>query len=108
MQSGDVDLYTVPLAGGPSRAVVASAHKDYHPSLSPTGQWLYYLHDHKAVYRVPGPSQNWRKAPPEKVIDFRLPAGAFVEDPQISPDGRYLLYARGRFSADIWIASIER
>jgi hypothetical protein len=54
---------------------------------------------------VPGPSQGWRQASPEKVIDFRLPSGAFIEDPQITPDGRYLLYARGRFSGDLWLAS---
>ncbi len=106
--SGDVDLRAVPLAGGASRPVVVSPHKDYHPSLSPSGRWLYYLQDHRAIYRVPGPAQNWRLAAPEKVIDFRLPSGAFVEDPQISPDGRYLLYARGRFSSDIWVASLDR
>ena len=106
--SGDVDLRAVPLAGGASRPVVVSPHKDYHPSLSPSGRWLYYLQDHRAIYRVPGPAQNWRLTEPEKVIDFRLPSGAFVEDPQISPDGRYLLYARGRFSSDIWVASLDR
>ena len=108
VQSGDVDLYAVPLDGGVSRPVVTTTHKDYHPSLSPTGQWLYYLHDHRALYRVPGPSQNWHQALPEKMIDFRLQSGAFVEDPQIAPDGRSLLYARGRFSGDLWIASLER
>jgi Tol biopolymer transport system component len=105
VQSGDVDLYAVPLEGGVSRPVVATSHKEYHPMLSPSGRWLYYLRDHNVIYRVPGPAQDWRQASPEKVIDFRLPSGAFIEDPQITPDGRYLLYARGRFSGDLWLAS---
>jgi Tol biopolymer transport system component len=108
VQSGDVDLHAVPLAGGPPRVVVATPHKEYHPALSPSGRWLYYLRDHEDVYRVPGPAQGWRQAPPEKMVGFNVASGAFVEDPQITADGRSLLYVRGRFSSDIWIASLGR
>jgi serine/threonine protein kinase len=102
--SGNIDLHAVPVEGGESRVVVGTAHQDYHPFVSPSGKWLYFQLDHKNVYRVPGPAQNWRQAEPEKVTNFPE-SGLFLEDPQISRDGRQLLYSRGRITGDIWIMS---
>jgi len=51
---GNIDLRAVRTDGGPSRAVVETAHQDYHPSLSSSGRWLYFQPDHKNLYRVPG------------------------------------------------------
>jgi len=104
---GNIDLRAVRTDGGPSRAVVETAHQDYHPSLSSSGRWLYFQPDHKNLYRVPGPSQDWRKAEPEKVTGFPE-SGLFLEDPQISHDGRQLLYSRGRINGDIWLLTLEK
>ena len=103
--SGNIDLRALPLAGGESRFVVATPHQDYHPFVSPTGKWLYFQLDHKNIYRVPGPAQDWRKAEPEKVTNFPE-SGLFLEDPQISRDGRQLLYSKGRITADIWMMNL--
>jgi len=105
--SGNMDVRAVPFAGGESRAVVTSPHYDVHPFFSPSGRWLYYQRDHKNIYRVPGPAQDWRKAEPEKVTNFPE-SGLFLEDPQISRDGRQLLYSRARITGDIWIMNLER
>lgn len=105
--SGNIDLRAVPLAGGESRFVVSTTHQDYHPFVSPSGKWLYFQLDHKNIYRVPGPAQNWRKGEPEKVTNFPE-SGLFLEDPQISRDGRQLLYSRGRITADIWIMNLGK
>ncbi len=104
--AGSVDLHAVPTSGGPARVVVASSHLSYHPFLSPSGRWVYYFRDHKDLYRVPGPAQRWRRAEPEKVTDFRLKSGEFLEDPQLSADGRHLLYAHGRLTGDIWLLDL--
>jgi eukaryotic-like serine/threonine-protein kinase len=100
--SGNVDLRAVPAAGGPSRDVVATPHQDYHPVFSPSGDWLYFQLDHKNLWRVPGPTQGWRDAPPQKVTDFPE-SGLLLEDFQISRDGKQLVYSRGRITGDLWL-----
>ena len=105
--SGNIDLRAWPLAGGEPRFVVATPHQDYHPFVSPSGKWLYFQLDHKNIYRVPGPAQDWRKSDPEKITNFPE-SGLFLEDPQISRDGRQLLYSRGRITGDIWILNLRK
>ncbi len=106
-ESGNIDLRAIPVEGGESRIVVATPHQDYHPFVSPSGKWLYFQLDHKNIYRVPGPAQDWRKAEPEKVTNF-TESGLFLEDPQISRDGRVLLYSHGRITGDLWIMNLGK
>jgi serine/threonine protein kinase len=103
--SGNVDLRAVPIDGGPSSVVVDTPRQDYHPSFSPSGKWLYFQPDHKNLYRMPGPAQGWRKSEPKKVTNFPE-SGLFLEDPQVSRDGHWLLYSRGHVTADIWIMKL--
>jgi Tol biopolymer transport system component len=105
-ESGNIDVRATRVAGGETRTAVASSHQDYHPFISPSGKWLYFQLDHKNIYRVPGPTQDWRAAEPEKVTNFPE-SGLFLEDPQISRDGRQLLYSHGRFTGDIWMIAIR-
>jgi serine/threonine protein kinase len=98
----NVDARAIPVAGGQWRVVAATPRQDFHPFFSPTGRWFYFQPDHKNLYRVPGPAQNWAQAEPAKVTDFPE-SGLFLEDPQFSPDGKLLLFSRGRMSADIWL-----
>jgi serine/threonine protein kinase len=107
LQDGNIDLKTVPIEGGETRTVVATPHQDYHPSLSPSGRWLYFQPDHKNLYRVPGPAQGWRQAEPQKITNFSESSGMFFEDPQISNDGRQLLYSRGHVTGDIWMMRLR-
>ena len=106
-QSGNIDLRAMPTSGGDSKVVVATPHHDFHPSISPTGRWLYFQLDHKNLYRVPGPAQDWRQSSPEKITNYP-DSNLFLEDPQLSRDGRQLLYARGRITGDIWILSFVK
>jgi len=79
------------------------------PSLAQQGAEIsgsFHL-DHKNIWRVPGPAQNWRQAEPEKVTNFPE-SGLLLEDPQISRDGLKLLYSRGRITGDIWIMSLGK
>jgi len=101
-QSGKVDLRAVSTGGGESRIVSATGHHAYHPFFSPTGRWLYFLRDHKNLWRVPGAAQNWRPAEPERATHFPE-SGFWIEDPQVSPDGRQLIYAKGQITGDIWL-----
>jgi len=76
--------------------------EDFHPFFSPGGRWLYYGSDHKNLYRIPGPAQDWRKAPPEQVTHFPE-NGLYLEQPQVSRDGKTLFFTRGRAIADLWL-----
>ena len=105
--SGNIDLHAVPVEGGESRVVVGTTHQDYHPFVSPSGKWLYFQLDHKNIYRVPGPAQDWRQAEPQKITNYPE-SGLFLEDPQLSRDGRQLLYSRGRITGDIWTMSLGK
>jgi Tol biopolymer transport system component len=100
--ASNVDVHAVGLDGREPRVVVSTTRQDYHPFFSPSGRWVYFQPDHKNIYRVPGPAQDWKPADPVKVTDFPE-AGLFLEDPQISRDGKQLLYARGKITSDIWI-----
>jgi Tol biopolymer transport system component len=102
LNSNNVNVRAVSISDGKSRAVVETPREDYHPFLSPSGKWLYFQPDHKNLYRVPGPAQGWRQAPAEKVTNFPE-SGLFLEDPQISRDGRQLFYSRASITGDIWI-----
>ncbi len=105
LKAGNTDLRAIPVEGGEARTVVETPHQDYHPFVSPSGRWLYFQLDHKNIWRVPGPAQNWRQAAPEKVTNFPE-IGLILEDPQISRDGLKLLYSRGRIMGDIWIMKL--
>ena len=103
--NGTIDVRAVPISGGQSRAIVETTRDDGHPFVSPSGMWLYFQSDHKNLFRVPGPAQGWRKAEPEQVTNF-LESGLYLEDPQISRDGRYLFYSRAHITGDIWIMKL--
>jgi len=99
---GNVDAHAIRVDGGPPRVIAATPRQDYHPFFSPSGRWVYFQPDHKNRYRVPGPAQEWQQADPVQVTDFPE-SGLFLEDPQISRDGKQLLFSRGKITGDIWI-----
>jgi Tol biopolymer transport system component len=104
-KNGNIDIHATPMGGGSPRVIVATPKQDYHPFFSPSGNWLYYQPDHKNLYRIPGPKQEWKTADPVKITTFPETGGLFLEDPQISSDGKQLLYSRGKITGEIWLLS---
>ena len=105
--SGNVDIRAVPVEGGESQIIVSTPRQDFHPFFSPSGKWLYFTLDHKNIYRVPGPAQGWRKTEPQKVTDFPE-SGLFLEDAQVTADGRQLTYSRRLTTGDIWTMNLNK
>jgi Tol biopolymer transport system component/predicted Ser/Thr protein kinase len=103
-----IDLHAVPVTGGEPRVVVQGPRQDYHPSISASGRWLYYYPDHKNLYRVPGPAQEWRRAEPERITDWHLTALSFIENPQVARDGGQLAYSKGETTSDVWLMTLSR
>ena len=71
-----------------------------HPFFSPDGKWIYIQPSHRNIYRVPAAGGAL-----EQVTRFPE-AGLFLEEPTISPDGRYLYYCRGSGSSSLWLVTI--
>jgi Tol biopolymer transport system component len=103
IDAGTMDIVAAPLDNSsPPRVVVQTPAEDGHPFFSPDGRWLYYQPNHLNLYRVPGPSQDWRSTPPEQVT--RYPErGLYLEEPQVSFDGRTLAYVRSLIRGDLWL-----
>jgi len=106
-QGGPMTLSAVPIAGGTPRAVVDQRYSAYHPFFSPSGRWLYFQQNHKNIFRVPGPAQDWRSSPAEKMTDFSG-NDLYIEDPKISRDGSKLFFTRGRTTGDLVILRQEK
>ncbi|HEX7253385.1 MAG TPA: protein kinase, partial [Thermoanaerobaculia bacterium] len=105
-QGAPMRLAAVPVAGGTPRVVVDAGFEAYHPFFSPSGRWLYFQQNHKNIFRVPGPAQDWKSAPPEKVTEFSG-NDLYIEDPKLSRDGSKLFFTRGRSTGDIVILRRE-
>jgi serine/threonine protein kinase len=106
-QGDSLTIAAVPMTGGTPRVVLPVLYEAFHPSFSPSGRWLYFQPNHKNLFRVPGPAQDWKSATPEKVTDFS-DADLYIEDPKISTDGTKLFYTRGRRTGDIIILRVEK
>jgi serine/threonine protein kinase len=102
-----ITIHAHPIDGGETRVVSSTPGQmgSGHPMLSPSGSWFYYQWEHKNVYRLPGPSQGWRKAEPVQVTNFPE-SGLFIEDPRLSMDGKQLIYSRGRITGDLWLMKL--
>jgi Tol biopolymer transport system component len=100
-------IAVVPITGGTPRVVIPQSYDGLHPSFSPSGRWLYFQPNHKNLFRVPGPAQDWKRAEPEKVTDFSG-VDLYIEDPKVSKDGTKLFYTRGRTTGDIIILRSEK
>ena len=102
IETGFSDIRAMPVEGGPSFAVISSPGEDSHPSVPLSGRWVYFQLDHKNMYRIPGPSQKWRKLPPEKITNYPE-TNLYLEGPRLSDDGRTLFYSHGRIVGDLWL-----
>ena len=101
-EGGPMKLSAVPITGGTPQVVVTAGYQAFHPFFSPSGRWLYYQKNHKNLFRIPGPAQDWRSAPPEQVTDFTGP-DLYIDGPKTSADGSRLFYTRGRTTGGIVI-----
>jgi Tol biopolymer transport system component len=104
---GLTEVRVVPSNSTRSRVLVSDWHENGHPFFSHDGKWVYYQPDHKNLYRIPGPAVGWKAATPQQVTFFPE-SNLYLEEPQISEDGKYLYYSRRSVSSDLWLGRFER
>ncbi|MEE9269698.1 MAG: S9 family peptidase [Candidatus Krumholzibacteria bacterium] len=84
--SGNSDIYLVPMRGGAARRLTQSPKSDTHPRFSPDGKWIAFTSSRS------GKSQVWvlptRGGEARQVTD--LSTGA--SNPEWTPDGSYIIF----------------
>ncbi len=100
LQDSVIQLFRMPASGGTMQQLTTGYERMRHPFYSPDGRWIYIQPSHRNIYRVPAEG-----GPLEQVTRFPE-AGLFVEEPTISPDGRYLYYCRGNGGSSLWLLKL--
>jgi serine/threonine protein kinase len=101
--SGPVQLWKIDAAGGKPEQLTRGDDRIRHPFYSPDGRWLYYQPNHQNIYRMPAGGGGSI----QQVTHFPE-AGLFIEEPTISPDGRYLVYCRSNGGSSLWLMTVAR
>jgi TolB protein len=97
---GTVQVWRIPVSGGEEQQMTTGYERIIHQFYSPDGRWLYVQPSHRNIYRMTsagGPLQPVTRFPE---------SGLFIEEPTISPDGRYLAYNRGHGGSSLWMLTI--
>jgi TolB protein len=95
-----VQIWKIPVDGGKERQMTTGYERIAHVFYSPDGRWLYVQPSHRNIYRMAsdgGPMQPVTRFPE---------SGLFIEEPTISPDGRYLVCSRSHGGSSLWMLTI--
>jgi TolB protein len=95
--NGSNQLWRMPAEGGQAEPLTRGADRVRHMFYSPDGRWLYFQPNHLNIYRMPADG-----GPAQQVTHFQE-SGLFLEEPTISPDGRYLVYCRSNGGSSLWV-----
>ena len=106
-ERGVIEVRVVSTNSTRSRVLVSDSRDNMHPFFSADDKWVYFGPNHKNVYRIPGPAQGWRSAPPQQVTFFPE-SNLYLEEPQMSADGKYVYYSRRTISSDLWLGRFEQ
>jgi Tol biopolymer transport system component len=95
--NGAGQLWRIPSKGGQPEALTNGVNRVRHMFYSHDGHWLYFQPNHLNIYRMPAGG-----GPAGQVTHFPE-SGLLIEEPTISPDGRYLLYCRRNGGSSLWV-----
>jgi serine/threonine protein kinase len=98
--SGPVQLWRIPAEGGAPMRLSKGEDRIRHMFYSPDGRWLYFQPNHLNIYRMPADG-----GPVEQVTRF-LEADLYIDEPTISPDGRFLVYTRSNGGSSLWLLKL--
>ena len=102
---GTVQVWRIPADGGSPRReeqLTTGVERFTHFFYSPSGRWLYVQPSHRNIQRMPADG-----GVPKPVTHFPE-HGLFLEEPGISPDGRWLVYNRGKGGSSLWLLTIGK
>jgi serine/threonine protein kinase len=95
-KSGALQIWRVPASGGEAERLTRGNDRIRHFRYSADGKWIYVQPNHQNIYRIPASGGAMEPV-------TRFPAsGLFMEEPDLSPDGRYLVYCKSNGGASLW------
>jgi TolB protein len=96
--NGSGQLWRIPLNGGQPGQLTNGSDRVRHMFYSRDGRWLYFQPNHLNIYRMLADGGQ----PVEQVTHFPE-SGLLLEEPTITPDGRYLVYCRRNGGSSLWV-----
>jgi Tol biopolymer transport system component len=97
---GSVQAWNISAQGGEERVLTSGYERMRHVFYSPDGRWIYVQPSHRNIYRLPAEG-----GPLQQVTNFPE-SGLFIEEPTISPDGKFLVYGRSRGGSSLWLLTL--
>jgi Tol biopolymer transport system component len=98
--TGTMQVWARSLESGEERQLTSGFERMYHPFYSPDSRWLYVQPSHRNIYRMPADG-----GPLEAVTRFPE-SGLFLEEPTLSPDGKFLAYSRSNGGSSLWLLTM--
>ncbi len=96
-----LQLWRMRAEGGEAQSLTTSDERMRHAFYSPDGRFLYIQPSHRNVYRLPA------SGGPLTAVTTFPEGGLFLEEPTLSPDGRYLAYCRSNGGSSLWVLTLE-
>ncbi|MCI0567204.1 MAG: hypothetical protein L0Z52_03320, partial [Acidobacteria bacterium] len=100
--TGNLELWRMPFPGGKEGRLTAGAERMRHMSFAPDGRWIYIQPSHGNIYRLPVSGGAL-----QPVTSFPV-SGLYLEEPTLSPDGRFLAYCRSNGSSSLWLLTLGK
>jgi eukaryotic-like serine/threonine-protein kinase len=97
---GSLQAWKLPAQGGEERKLTSGHERMRHLFYSPDGRWIYVQPSHRNIYRLPAEGGQL-----QRVTNFPE-SGLFLEEPTISPDGKFLAYCRSRGGSSLWLLTL--
>ena len=85
-----LNLYTIPVAGGPDMRLSDRSMPEDGPEYTPDGKWIYFNSELNA--KIPGHAQCYRMKPDGTGIEQLTHDERVNWFPHISPDGKWIVY----------------
>lgn len=100
LEGNQYQVRRIPSTGGREEVLVSDPERLRHAFYSRDGRWIYVQPSHRNIFRIPATGGRL-----EKVTDFPE-SGLFVEEPGLSPDGRFLVYCRSNGGSSLWLLTL--
>jgi Tol biopolymer transport system component len=97
---GPLQVWKVPSDGGREEPMTSGDERMRHVFYSLDPRWIYVQPDHLNIYRLPAEG-----GPLQPVTHFPE-SGLYLEEPTISPDGRFLYYCKSRGGSSLWLLTL--
>jgi Tol biopolymer transport system component/serine/threonine protein kinase len=98
--TGTTQLWKASSSGRDAVMLTSGYERMYHGFYSPDGRWIYIQPSHRNIYRLPAEGGKL-----EPVTRFPE-SGLFLEEPALSPDGKWLAYCRSNGGASLWLLTM--